>query len=92
MPLSVLTDDEIRLLLENLTQDDLEPFTAGLKLALHEYSTNTQSDDTLVHQPERISVHSPATGATTLFMPSTSPGGHGVKGTRSIVELRRSRR
>lgn len=80
MPLSILTDDEIRVLLESLTQEELEPFTTALKIALHEYSTNTQSDDSLLHQPERISVHSNTTGATTLFMPSCSQGGHGVKG------------
>jgi ornithine cyclodeaminase/alanine dehydrogenase-like protein (mu-crystallin family) len=78
--LSVLTDDQIRELLENLTTDELETFRNELKGTLHEYSTSTQiTEASLLHQPERTSVHSAITGATTLFMPSTSPGGHGIK-------------
>ncbi|KAK3316390.1 ornithine cyclodeaminase [Apodospora peruviana] len=76
MTLTVLTDDEIRLLLENLTPDDLTNFRDDLRAALHLYSAGTQ---TSTHQPERTSVHSEATGATTLFMPSASPAGQGVK-------------
>ncbi|KAK3381574.1 ornithine cyclodeaminase [Podospora didyma] len=77
---SVLTDDQIRELLENLTVDELEEFRAELKAALHQYSTGTQApDESSVNQPERTSIHSAETGATTLFMPSCSPAGHGVK-------------
>lgn len=79
--LSVLTDDQIRDLLENLTVDELESFRSELRGTLHEYSTGTNVTEAgLLHQPERISVHSSVTGATTLFMPSTSPGGHAIKG------------
>ena len=82
---SVLTDDQIRELLENLTVDELEEFRAELKAALHLYSTGTQApDESSVNQPERTSIHSPETGATTLFMPSCSPAGHGVKGMFKI--------
>jgi hypothetical protein len=77
MPLTVLSDAQIRALLENLTPDELVGFQRELKAALHEYSTETQSS---VHQPERTSVFSGATGATTLFMPSASSAGNGVKG------------
>jgi hypothetical protein len=81
MAFTVLTDDQIRGLLESLTVDELGDFQDGLKSALHEYSTGTQTpEESPVHQPERISIHSRATGATTLFMPSASPVGHGVKG------------
>ncbi|KAK3945615.1 putative ornithine cyclodeaminase [Diplogelasinospora grovesii] len=80
MSFTVLNDTEIRSLLESLALDELEGFRAELKSALHEYSTGTQSVQSgLIHQPERTSVHSNATGATTLFMPSASPVGHGVK-------------
>jgi len=85
MPLSVLNDDDVRLLLENLTVDELERFKADLGAALHQYSTGNQQPGVgvgqgSIHQPERISVTSDVTGATTLFMPSCSPSGHGIKG------------
>ncbi|KAK3682476.1 UbiD family decarboxylase [Podospora appendiculata] len=80
MALTVLTDDQIRILLENLTVDELESFRNDLKTALHEYSTGTQvPSQGAIHQPERTSLHNAETGATTLFMPSSSPAGHGVK-------------
>jgi hypothetical protein len=75
MTLTVLTDDQIRSLLENLTADELEGFRKALASALYEYSTGGT-----VEQPERISVHSKATGATTLFMPSSNSAGNGIKG------------
>ena len=79
--LSVLTDEQIRELLENLTVDELESFRNELRGTLHQYSTGTNVTQAgLLHQPERISVHSDVTDATTLFIPSTSPGGHAVKG------------
>jgi hypothetical protein len=81
MSLSVLTDEQIRLLLENLTLEELETFREELKSALHEYSTGTQSiEDGSIHQPDRTVVNSSGTGATTLFMPSCSAAGHGIKG------------
>jgi hypothetical protein len=81
MSLSVLTDEQIRILLENLTIDELEKFRNELKGALHEYSNGTQAiDDGVLQQPERMSTHSATTGCTTLFMPSSGPAGHGVKG------------
>ena len=79
MSLSILTDDQIRLLLESLTVEELEGFREDLKSALHQYSTGTQAfNDGIVHQPHRTSVEN--SGVTTLFMPSCSPAGHGIKG------------
>lgn len=79
--LHVLTEDQIRVLLENLTVDELETFRNELRGTLHEYSTGTNVTEAgLLHQPDRVSVSSDVTGTTTLFMPSTSPGGHAVKG------------
>ena len=81
MTLSVLTDVQIRALLENLTVEELVGFQRELRGALHEYSTATQTDHVDgVQQPERTTVHSAETGATTLFMPSSSSVGNGVKG------------
>lgn len=86
MSLTVLTDEQIRLLLESLTADELESFVLNLKGALHDYSNGSQvpgvSD---IHQPHRQTVNSSRTGATTLFMPSSSPAGVGVKGAHPLV-------
>ncbi|KAI0198517.1 hypothetical protein F4808DRAFT_435466 [Astrocystis sublimbata] len=80
MSLAVLPDEVIRTLLENLTRDEAERFQDVLKTALHEYSTATQATEVgLYRQPPRTSSHSDQTHATTLFMPSTCPVGHGVK-------------
>ncbi|KAL2162199.1 hypothetical protein VTH06DRAFT_7112 [Thermothelomyces fergusii] len=85
MTLTVLTDDEIRSLLENLTLDDLEGFSDALASALYEYSTGASSDgkadgeESDTRQPERISVRRRDTGATTLFMPSSNSAGNAVK-------------
>ncbi|KAI0477521.1 ornithine cyclodeaminase [Xylariaceae sp. FL0804] len=80
MSLTVLSDEEVCLLLESLSSAEAEDFAYSLKCALHEYSTGTQGvDGALVEQPERAQVHSDTTGATTLFMPASSALGHGVK-------------
>ena len=83
MTLTVLSDDQIRSLLENLTLSELHGFQDALAAALHEYSSSTrgQDGDAPVHQPERISVQSKTTGATTLFMPSCNSTANAVKGT-----------
>lgn len=84
MTFSILTDDEIKSLLDNLTLDELESFRENLRDALHVYSTGAHTPgQALIHQPERTVVRSGITGATTLFMPSCSPAGHGVKGMMS---------
>lgn len=80
MTLTVLTDDQIRSLLENLTVSELDGFQNALLSALHEHSAGAQSESA-IHQPERVSIHSPATGCTTLFMPSANSTGNAVKGT-----------
>ncbi|KAI0133519.1 ornithine cyclodeaminase [Xylariales sp. AK1849] len=80
MALAVLSDEDIRSLLEFLTYEEAEVFSHSLKCALHEYSTGTQSIEAgLFHQPDRTSIHSNVTNATTLFMPSSSTVGHGIK-------------
>ena len=82
MSLTVLADGQINSLLENLTVGELESFRAVLEEALYDYSNSTQymDNNSMLHQPVRTSVHSNITGTTTLFMPSCSAAGHGVKG------------
>ncbi|KAK0672960.1 hypothetical protein QBC41DRAFT_267081 [Cercophora samala] len=95
MTLTVLTDDQISGLVSDLTKEELQRFMGVLRGALHEYSTATATavpsgDDGKgggnvaaavpeIHQPERTSISSKATGATTLFMPSSSSVGTGIK-------------
>ncbi|KUI69464.1 hypothetical protein VM1G_05209 [Cytospora mali] len=79
MSFTVLKDVEIKLLLETLTLSELEGFYTTLKEALHDYSNGIQSSSSDIHQPHRQAVSSSVTGATTLFMPSSSPAGVGVK-------------
>lgn len=81
MALTVLNDDHVKTILENLTLEEFDSFKLVLSSTLHEYSNNIQSvEDDTYQQPGRISTHSKATGATTLYMPSCSPAGMAVKG------------
>ncbi|EFX03549.1 ornithine cyclodeaminase [Grosmannia clavigera kw1407] len=83
MSLTILTDEQIAGLLEDLTLEEAEGFRTALKTALHEYSTGTQTagrgDD--VQQPPRTTI-SPGGGSTrpsTVFVPSWSHDGVGMK-------------
>ncbi|TEY51915.1 hypothetical protein BOTCAL_0263g00010 [Botryotinia calthae] len=79
MSLTVLTDSDIKHLLQDLTLKDLERFQDQMRRSLHEYSTGTQDDDCCsLHQPRRTVLESKQK-RTTLFMPSTSSAGIGMK-------------
>ncbi|KAF7907648.1 uncharacterized protein EAF01_005234 [Botrytis porri] len=79
MSLTVLTDSDIKHLLQDLTLKDLERFQDQMRRALHEYSTGTQDDDCCsLHQPRRTVLESKHK-RTTLFMPSTASAGIGMK-------------
>lgn len=79
-PLTILSDENVADILENLTIEDVKGFQESLRQALHEYSTGTQDQAACAsHQPERTSVVS-AQGVTSLFMPSVSSSGLGIKG------------
>ncbi|KAL0934294.1 uncharacterized protein CTRU02_211093 [Colletotrichum truncatum] len=80
MVLTVLTDDQIKAILADLTADEFEGFRRILSQALHEYSTNTHNiEDGTYHQPDRLKTENLKTGATTLYMPSIGPQGMGCK-------------
>ncbi|KAE9581281.1 hypotheticall protein [Colletotrichum fructicola] len=80
MVLTVLTDDQIKAILADLTADEFESFRQVISHALHEYSTNaTNIEDGTYHQPDRLSTENLKTGATTLYMPSVGPQGMGCK-------------
>lgn len=80
MTLTVLTDTDVKELLDNLTLNDVEKLQDSLRKSLHEYSTGNQEDDCCsTNQPDRTVMQQ--NGKTTLFMPSTSSLGIGMKGT-----------
>ncbi|KAL8936165.1 MAG: hypothetical protein Q9211_004316 [Gyalolechia sp. 1 TL-2023] len=80
MPLTVLSDSDIRSLLFSLNREDVLSLQGNLAEALHEYSTGTQETTGCCHsnQPQRISI--PATNnQTTLFMPASTSTSRGIK-------------
>jgi hypothetical protein len=80
MPLTVLTDSQVKQILNNLTKEEVEDLQAELRHSLHEYSTGTNSSGAAaVNQPKRTILES-NNGTTSLFMPSTSSTGIGIKG------------
>lgn len=86
-PLTILTDDNVKDILSNLTINDVKGFQETLRQALHEYSTGTQDHGACAsRQPERTSVVS-AHGVTSLFMPSVSSSGLGIKGCYSHIHI-----
>lgn len=80
MTLTVLSDDQVRDILETLSLDELEDFRKTLADALHAFSTDLGTDGLGVfQQPHRVSTLHPDTRATTLYMPSCGPSGMGCK-------------
>lgn len=86
MTLTVLSDDQVRDILETLSLEELEDFRKTLADALHAFSTDLGADGLGVfQQPHRTSTLHPATQATTLYMPSCGPSGMGCKGTTATM-------
>lgn len=80
MSLTILRDADVKSLLDELTRPDVEDLQRALREALHEYSTGTQDDSACSdNQPMRTSLTGKS-GDTTLFMPSISGEGIGLKG------------
>ncbi|KAL6817133.1 hypothetical protein J3E69DRAFT_369809 [Trichoderma sp. SZMC 28015] len=80
MTLTVLSDDQVRDILETLSLDELEDFRKTLADALHAFSTDLGTDGLgIFQQPHRVSTLHPDTHATTLYMPSCGPSGMGCK-------------
>jgi len=81
MPLTVLTDSDVRTLLFSLTKEDILDLQQSLADALHYYSTATEDDQNgccSSFQPLRTALKR-SDGQTTLFMPASSNDGLGVK-------------
>ncbi|KAF2203969.1 NAD(P)-binding protein [Delitschia confertaspora ATCC 74209] len=81
MPLTILTDAEVRTLLHGLTKSDILDLQQSLADALHYYSTATEEEANgccSSFQPLRTALKR-NDGQTTLFMPASSNDGLGVK-------------
>ncbi len=80
MPLTVLSDSDIRSLLLCLTLNDVQRFQTNLAEALHDYSTGTQETTACcsANQPQRISIPAP-NSQNTLFMPASTSTSRGIK-------------
>jgi hypothetical protein len=74
MPLTVLSDGDVRNLLLQLTKQDILDLQQSLADALHYYSTTTEEDSSngcsSSYQPLRTSLKR-GDGQTTLFMPAS---------------------
>lgn len=81
MPLTILTDQNVKDILQSLDREELMGLQDSMQVALHEYATGTTaSGSAAINQPNRTVIES-GNGTTTLFMPSTSSSGIGMKGT-----------
>ncbi|OAL52251.1 hypothetical protein IQ07DRAFT_562591 [Pyrenochaeta sp. DS3sAY3a] len=81
MPLTILTDGEVRSLLLQLTKQDVLDLQQSLADGLHYYSTATEEDSNgccSSYQPLRTALKR-NDGQTTLLMPASSNDGIGVK-------------
>ena len=81
MPLTVLSDDQVKAVLESIGPEELDDFRSTLSSALHDYSTNIESSGSYA-QPHRISTFNPVSKATSLYMPSSGPEGVSCKSRR----------
>ncbi len=78
MPLTILTDSEVRALLLSLKKEDIEELQENLAEALHEYSTgDANSSCCSSYQPQRTIIK--RKGVTTLFMPASTGESLGMK-------------
>ncbi|KAK4985304.1 hypothetical protein LTR50_006055 [Elasticomyces elasticus] len=79
MPLTILTDCDVRHLLLSFTREDILELQQSLADALHFYSSSTEDNGCCsANQPERTSLRRKG-GSTTLFMPASSTDNMGVK-------------
>src|SRR5256885_191701 len=78
MPLTVLTDSDVRAVLLTLKKDDILELHHNLADALHSYSTgDTNSPCCSSHQPQRTIIKK--NRVTTLFMPASTGTSVGMK-------------
>ena len=79
-PLTILTDAEVKSILHDLHKYEIEELQQALSESLNDRSI-TQPVRTVIESKESIG------SSTTLFMPSTSSEGLGMKGRVSFSKL-----
>ncbi|PBP27882.1 ornithine cyclodeaminase [Diplocarpon rosae] len=79
MPLTVLSDENVKEIFHNLTRDDVAALQKAMRDALHEYATGTMTGACAYNQPNRTVVESAQNSTTTLFMPSISTSSIAIK-------------
>lgn len=85
MGLTVLTDANVKDILQSLDREELMGLQSSLREALHEYATGTTSSGAAAaNQPNRTVIESNS-GTTTLFMPSQSSSSIGMKGMSNQI-------
>ncbi|KAH8428004.1 putative proline utilization protein PrnX-like [Aspergillus melleus] len=79
MPLTILSQAQLRSLLLSLTRDEIISLQTNLAHALREYSTGNQENGcAAAYQPQRTAI-TRRNGCTTLFMPATTGQTLGMK-------------
>ncbi|KAH6723971.1 hypothetical protein BKA61DRAFT_727744 [Leptodontidium sp. MPI-SDFR-AT-0119] len=80
MPLTILSDENVKEVLNSLTKEDVATLQIAMRNSLHEYATGTTNSGACAdNQPKRTVIESASTGTTTLFMPSISSSSLGIK-------------
>ncbi|TAQ88040.1 hypothetical protein B7494_g3653 [Chlorociboria aeruginascens] len=88
MSLTILSDSNVKDIIENLAYGELKEMQESMSKALHEYATGNQGDDACAdQQPGRTVMSSAKYNTTSLFMPSRSSRGIGMKGSSSQIPL-----
>ncbi|GLI77525.1 hypothetical protein PoHVEF18_005815 [Penicillium ochrochloron] len=79
MPLTILSQSQLRKLLLSLTREEILVLQRSLSEALREYSTGSQDQGcSATYQPQRTAI-TRSNGCTTLFMPATTGKTLGIK-------------
>ncbi|KAA8648528.1 hypothetical protein EYZ11_008818 [Aspergillus tanneri] len=79
MPLTIISQAQLRSLLLSLTRDEIITLQQNLAQALREYSTGNQENGcAATYQPQRTAI-TRRNGCTTLFMPATTGRTLGIK-------------
>ncbi|KAG2419337.1 hypothetical protein HFD88_004132 [Aspergillus terreus] len=79
MPLTILSQTQLRSLLLSLTRDEIIALQQNLSKSLQEYSTGNQENDcSATYQPQRTAI-TRRNGCTTLFMPASTGHTIGMK-------------
>lgn len=88
MPLTVLSDENVKNILDNLTKEDVTTLQTAMRNAIHEYATGTTNSGACAdNQPKRTVIESASNATTTLFMPSISSSAIAIKGILTFASL-----